>query len=44
METFDAITGRRAMKRFDPDDRLSGEEVDRLLSLPLAEVVVSDRF
>ena len=35
METFDAITIRRAMKRFDPDHRLSGEEVDRLLTLTL---------
>ena len=35
MEPFDAITIRRAMKRFDPDHRLSGEEVDRLLSLTL---------
>lgn len=35
METFDVITGRRAVKRFDPDHRLSGEDVDRLLSLAL---------
>ena len=35
METFDAITGRRAVKRFDPDHRLSAAEVDQLLSLTL---------
>jgi nitroreductase len=35
VETFDAITGRRAVKRFDPDHRLSAAEVDRLLSLAL---------
>ncbi len=30
METFDAITGRRAVKQFDPDHRLSAAEVDQL--------------
>jgi nitroreductase len=35
LETFEAIASRRAVKLFDPDHRLSKEEVDRLLSLTL---------
>ena len=31
MDTLDAIYGRRAVKHFDPDHRLSDSEVDKLL-------------
>lgn len=31
MDTFDAIHGRRAVKHFDPEHRLSDDEVTRLL-------------
>ncbi|MFQ5586501.1 MAG: nitroreductase family protein [Thermodesulfobacteriota bacterium] len=35
MDTFTAIEKRRAVKHYDPDHRMSEEEIDRLLSLAM---------
>ncbi|MHC4941043.1 MAG: nitroreductase family protein [Planctomycetota bacterium] len=35
METFDAIYGRRAVKQFDPDHKLSAEEERKLLEVTI---------
>ncbi|MCK5480339.1 MAG: nitroreductase family protein [Gammaproteobacteria bacterium] len=35
MDTFTAIERRRAVKHYDPDHRMSEEEIDRLLSLAM---------
>ncbi len=35
MDTYTAIERRRAVKHYDPDHRMSEEEIDRLLSLAL---------
>ena len=35
MDTFTAIEKRRAVKHYDPDHRMSAEEIDRLLSLAM---------
>ncbi len=32
MDTFDAIYARRAVKQYDPDHRMTDEEIDRLLN------------
>ena len=32
METFDAIYGRRAIKHYDPNHRMTAEEIEKLLS------------
>ena len=35
MDTFEAIRTRRAIKHFDPDHRMSQEEIDQLLDLAI---------
>ena len=48
MDTLTAIEARRAVKHFDPEHRMTGEEIDKLLSLamlaPTAFNIQNTRF
>jgi len=35
MDTFEAISNRRAIKKFDPNHKMTSEEVDSLMKLTI---------
>ena len=40
MDTFEAISSRRAIKKFDPNHKMTSEEVDSLMKLTILSPLV----